>query len=81
MVYDDKTGEWSHSRYPIDCPDCSQADPVFTQTTYGMSLRDWFAGMALQSAGDLPARTLGAWCYARADAMLKERAASNGNAE
>lgn len=45
----------------------------------GMSLRDWFAGMALQgkfAAGhstESYTETAG-WCYQAADAMLAERA-------
>jgi len=44
----------------------------------GMSLRDWFAGMALRSmrVGGDAINMPGAaeWCYAFADAMLAERA-------
>ena len=50
--------------------------------SYGMSLRDWFAGMALQ--GELANNSDGAWldssaarcakrCYLFADAMLEAR--------
>ena len=45
----------------------------------GMSIRDWFAGMALQGqiiadqrAADNPEKAA-EWAYANADAMLKER--------
>lgn len=41
----------------------------------GMTLRDWFAGMALiqcpENAHDHNMAAL--WCYKRADAMLEER--------
>ena len=53
----------------------------FSQAENGMSLRDWFAAMALQ--GELAsqqggnevynAEELALWCYQVADAMLKER--------
>jgi hypothetical protein len=50
-----------------------------TVQTCGMSLRDWFAGMALQGLLPIPPMptTLEAIafnCYATADAMLTERA-------
>jgi hypothetical protein len=62
--------------------DGGQAFPVADQGmhgSYGMSLRDWFAGQALSGVHvdgwltpeDLQA--LSAWCYAIADAMLAER--------
>ena len=45
----------------------------------GMSLRDWFAGMAMQGqiiadqrAADNPEKAA-EWAYANADAMIKER--------
>lgn len=40
----------------------------------GMSLRDWFAGMAASGRcdDDNPGRTA-AWCYQIADALLAER--------
>jgi hypothetical protein len=48
-------------------------------THKGMSLRDWFAGMALignlsgdEAARDNPEKAAG-WSYAQADAMLAER--------
>ena len=41
----------------------------------GMTLRDWFAGMALQGmAPHIDDEVKAArWCYEMADAMLKER--------
>ena len=44
----------------------------------GMSLRDWFAGQAMNS-GDCPFNThdhpeCSAWAYERADAMIEARA-------
>jgi hypothetical protein len=41
----------------------------------GMTLRDWFAGMALQGLSrDIEDEVKAArWCYGMADAMLKER--------
>lgn len=40
----------------------------------GMSLRDWFAGMALGGGTiGIPAETVALWTYEIADAMLKER--------
>ncbi len=45
----------------------------------GMSLRDWFAGMALSAylsdsvLSLSPDEALASWCYAKADAMLKKR--------
>jgi hypothetical protein len=59
-------------------------EPAFpTKFNVGMSLRDWFAGMALQGmlangGGDhtlLPQKT-----YKIADAMLKEREVQDGMA-
>jgi hypothetical protein len=44
----------------------------------GMSLRDWFAGMAMQSIISIDATVsdseFASWGYEIADAMLKERA-------
>lgn len=67
----------------------NDSDPAFPRSAFyhdngcsdhegqkGMSLRDWFAGMALQ---DYRARskddsdTVVKWCYHDADAMLAER--------
>lgn len=45
----------------------------------GMTLRDWFAGMALQGLITCPAASSGTkadiaiWAYSYADAMLEER--------
>jgi hypothetical protein len=41
----------------------------------GMTIRDWFAGMALQGLSrDIEDEVKAArWCYGMADAMLKER--------
>ena len=44
----------------------------------GMSLRDWFAGMALAGEGSHPQCTgdvndMAAWAYKMADAMLQAR--------
>jgi hypothetical protein len=41
----------------------------------GMTIRDWFAGMALQGfSRDIEDEVKAArWCYEMADAMLKER--------
>lgn len=57
------------------------AFPTFDgDTYYGMTLRDWFAGMALQGivgSGQLsvgaPKELLSGAAYEIADAMLKER--------
>ena len=55
--------------------DGGPAFPVLTSN--GMSLRDWFAGVALQgliaNAGALPTDDLSFAAYDYADAMLKER--------
>ena len=47
-------------------------------THCGMSLRDWFAGMALSSTTDkefasMPHNDVADWCYCVADAMIEER--------
>lgn len=54
-------------------------DGVVTGT--GMTLRDWFAGLAMQAAATNPAGADGltfeqraTWAYHQADAMLQERA-------
>jgi len=44
----------------------------------GMSLRDWFAGMALSSTTDkefasMAHNDVADWCYCVADAMIEER--------
>lgn len=45
----------------------------------GMSLRDWFAGMAMQGElaseqyGNKDCKMLAEWCYLVADAMLQAR--------
>lgn len=48
----------------------SESDP-------GMSLRDWFAGKALQGhrsrSTAIPSDVIASWSYNDADAMLKER--------
>jgi hypothetical protein len=53
------------------------AFPEFDHISRGMSLRDWFAGMALagmRATGDaLNMPGFAQWCYAVADAMLAER--------
>jgi hypothetical protein len=43
--------------------------------SYGMTLRDWFAGQALASAGSssLDAVRIAKACYERADAMIAAR--------
>lgn len=63
--------------FPKPCDECSHA--AGEHATYGMSLRDWFAGMALANdyvmASDSNDTTRTAkWAYALADAMLKVRA-------
>jgi hypothetical protein len=61
--------------FPFKC----QGPTTGPETYYGMSLRDWFAGMALQglmrhpdSVGEAE-DTIAAWSYAAADAMLERR--------
>lgn len=39
----------------------------------GMSLRDWFAGEAMRRCPVYEHDEAAAWCYERADAMLKAR--------
>jgi len=52
---------------------------VVTSAEYGMSLRDWFAGKALQSGISVPPGVTSRWqyiaeeAYRQADAMLAER--------
>ena len=50
-------------------------------TEQGMTLRDWFAGMAMQgicaSGPDISNPVIAAEAYALADAMIKQREASN----
>jgi hypothetical protein len=61
--------------------DGGAAYPVATidgYTQYGMSLRDWFAGMALQgmmvgAMHEMEHRSYAEQAYAYADAMLKAR--------
>ena len=52
-------------------------------TEQGMTLRDWFAGMAMQgicaSGPDISNPVIAAEAYALADAMLKQREAGNGS--
>lgn len=60
-----------------------ESHPTYgTRIESGMSLRDWFAGMALQgnlagvSGNDdftVNAKSMANWCYELADAMLAER--------
>lgn len=47
----------------------------------GMTLRDWFAGQALASAGSssLDAVRIAKACYERADAMLAQRDSGGNN--
>jgi hypothetical protein len=47
----------------------------------GMTLRDWFAGQALASAGSssLDAVRIAKACYERADAMIAAREKGGGN--
>lgn len=61
-----------------NCPKCQAGEPHDP----AMSLRDWFAGLAMQgylsselNPGDNPIgdEYLSKWSYATADAMLKER--------
>jgi hypothetical protein len=54
--------------FPVMLP---EAKIVYT----GMTIRDWFAGMALQGLSrDIEDEVKAArWCYGMADAMLKER--------
>ena len=67
-------------------PDGGPAFPVadtregLINTSFGMTLRDWFAGMALQgflsrsdAIGMSLADALATWAYEQADAMLKAR--------
>ena len=55
------------------------SDPFDVNSILGMSLRDWFAGMALQGYASNPDSNctapdkLAEWAYADADAMLKLR--------
>lgn len=63
--------------FPRSANDCDNGAP-------GMSLRDWFAGMAMQGSLSgrecaLDAQMVGMASYAFADAMLKAREAENGN--
>lgn len=52
----------------------STGEVVLREQFVGMSLRDWFAGMAASGTFDNenPGRTA-AWCYQIADALLEER--------
>lgn len=64
-----------------DKPDNPPAFPVFCvpgdiQSTSGMTIRDWFAGMAMQAyIAHKPSKTglNAAMAYAQADEMLKAR--------
>ncbi len=63
-----------------DIKDGGPAFPVYDDThmyptSTGMTLRDWFAGQALASAGSssLDAVRIAKACYERADAMIAAR--------
>ena len=45
----------------------------FYEGSYGMSLRDWFAGQALASGKFTAIDGTAKRCYDQADAMIKER--------
>jgi hypothetical protein len=57
----------------------SQYNNMTGQTEYGMDLRDWFAGLAMQSINfggnylDVPPDVIAVGAYQWADAMLKQR--------
>ncbi len=61
-------------------PTYPNASPGGWQGMFGMSLRDWFAGMALQSIihfeahGYTASKHAARWAYDYADAMLAEAA-------
>jgi len=65
--------------YVAECPEC-RATWIAAHGHSGMSLRDWFAGMALQGIlacepdweGEV---TMEEWAYERADRMLAAREA------
>lgn len=58
---------------------CFEGEHITDQGSIGMSLRDWFAGLALEGmiAGsqglEITREEFAAGAYALADAMLKER--------
>lgn len=71
----------SDMRYSENCP----GDPIFGDVG-GMSLRDWFAGQAMQAmmTQDAAAQNwtdvkVAQWSYATADAMLAEREKKGGS--
>lgn len=58
----------------------NDGDQVLQYQEPGMSLRDWFAGLAMQAAATYPARAdrftieqRAWWAYRQADAMLAAR--------
>jgi len=58
--------------------DCGPAFPVFPHEAHahvepGMSLRDWFAGMAIARFESGNDEECAQWCYELADAMIAAR--------
>ena len=68
------------SAFPIPS---GQGHDCYNKAEFGMSLRDYFAGRAMEhynfeAAQDLSVQELASDCYRLADAMIKERE-KNGN--
>jgi hypothetical protein len=79
LSFMDKTTERGEAAFPtIISGDC--------HTQLGITLRDWFAGQALQAmmaqmamATDVTDEKIAAWSYEAADAMLSEREKGGGD--
>jgi hypothetical protein len=69
--------------FPVPPPVCSGPNNSWEYAAEGMSLRDWFAGQALQGlcvdrSASLEPEAMAYWCYRYANAMLAERAKPKG---
>lgn len=69
-------GVWAGgSAFPSLPMEYETPDGVVKMASQGMTLRDWFAGMALaQLRDDVPAGAAAEYAYKVADMMLKQRA-------
>ena len=70
--------KWNELPVPEPRGHCTTGEPKS-----GMTLRDWFAGMAIQALGyhiwtSMPDPEIAERCYTLADAMMAAREKSNG---